>query len=366
MNIPETWKIEAIQYHNQNRLLIQFPFDKVWLEQVRTIKSVKWSPFLKGWHVADTPANRALLGLQPSRHPLLSKSSLILAAEVQLKIQEFHLWMRSKRYSENTMKTYLEALTSFLVYYKDKAISSIDNRDLILFNNEYILKNKLSASYQNQIVNAVKLFYRTIEQKAMNEELIHRPKRYNPLPKVISVDEVGQLLNSLENIKHKSMLCLIYSAGLRRGELIEMKIQAIDSKRMLIHIHNAKGNKDRVVPLSETALLLLREYFRAYKPKEYLFEGQDGGKYSERSLALVLKKACETAGIGKNVNLHMLRHSYATHLLEGGTDLRYIQELLGHKSSRTTEIYTHVSKDAIRKIISPLDKIEIKITGNSK
>lgn len=140
----------------------------------------------------------------------------------------------------------------------------------------------------------------------------------------------------------------------------------MDSKRMQLLIRKSKGGKDRIAPLSTTVLELLREYYLQYRPKQYLFEGQDGAQYSERSLALVLKRGCKLAGISKNVNLHMLRHSYATHLLEIGTDLRYIQELLGHKSSRTTEIYTHVSQKAIDKIQSPLDKLNIKIKGNDK
>ncbi|MBI3235205.1 MAG: tyrosine-type recombinase/integrase, partial [Bacteroidetes bacterium] len=152
----------------------------------------------------------------------------------------------------------------------------------------------------------------------------------------------------------------IYSAGLRRSELLNMKIKDIDSKRMQIRIKQAKGRKDRVVPLSLTVLELLRIYFKAYKPKEFLFEGQGGELYSERSIALVLKKGCEKAKINKKVNLHMLRHSYATHLLEAGTDIRFIQELLGHKSSKTTEIYTHVSMKAINKIGSPIDTLDIK------
>ena len=160
------------------------------------------------------------------------------------------------------------------------------------------------------------------------------------------------------------MISLIYSAGLRRSELLNMKINHIDSKRMELFIEHSKGRKDRVVPLSSTVLQLLRSYYKAYQPKDFLFEGQSGENYSERSLALVLKSACQKAGIKKHVNLHMLRHSYATHLLETGTDLRYIQELLGHKSSRTTEIYTHVSQRALNKITSPLDKLDIKIKGD--
>lgn len=155
------------------------------------------------------------------------------------------------------------------------------------------------------------------------------------------------------------MLSLIYSAGLRRGEVLNMKINAIDSKRMMIHIFNAKGKKDRMVPLAPTALELLREYYKEYKPTHYLFEGQSGGKYSEKSLQEVFKKAKKLAGIKKNVTLHSLRHSYATHLLESGINLRYIQDLLGHKSPKTTQIYTHVSNEALSQVTSPLEQIKI-------
>ena len=156
------------------------------------------------------------------------------------------------------------------------------------------------------------------------------------------------------------MISLIYAAGLRRSEILNLKIIDIDSKRMQITIKNAKGRKDRILPLSETALQLLRLYYKEFKPKIYLFEGWKNNPYSERSLALVLKRACNLAGITKPVNLHMLRHSYATHSLESGTELRFIQELLGHKSSKTTEIYTHVSQKSLNKVISPLDKLTLK------
>ena len=252
-------------------------------------------------------------------------------------------------------------MQTFLIFYHNKPVELINNDDVIFFNNNFILKHKLSASYQNQVVNAIKLFFRQIETRKIEIDLIHRPRKYNPLPKVLAAEEIAQIIDVLDNIKHKCMLSLIYSAGLRRSELLKMRISDIDSKRMQLCIKMSKGGKDRNVPLSETILKWLRIYYLKYRPVNYLFEGQKGEQYSERSLALVLKKACSLAGIKKPVNLHMLRHSYATHLLEGGTDLRYIQELLGHKSSRTTEIYTHVSQKAINKIKSPLDNLQVKI-----
>ena len=165
-------------------------------------------------------------------------------------------------------------------------------------------------------------------------------------------------MDSLVNIKHRTMLSLIYACGLRRSELLNLRPLNVDSKRNLLLILNSKGKKDRVVPISDNIVEMLRNYYKMYKPKVWLFEGQKAGdQYSEESLAKVLKQACIKAGIKKPVTLHWLRHSYATHLLESGTDLRYIQELLGHKSSKTTEIYTHVSTKSLQNIKSPFDEL---------
>jgi len=287
-----------------------------------------------------------------------SKQLRTLSVESELSVRRFEEWMLSRRYSGSTIGTYTEALRVFLRYFSEKDPERITNEDLITFNNHYILANKLSASYQNQVVNAVKLFFRTIQMRAMDVELIHRPKRAKLLPNVLSKEEVRLILSAQRNLKHRTMLSLIYSCGLRRGELLDLKLQDIDSKRGLVIIRMAKGKKDRVTPLSEKVLVMLREYFKAYKPKIWLFEGQHAGeKYDERSLASVLKQALEKCKITKPVTLHWLRHSYATHLLESGTDLRYIQELLGHSSSRTTEIYTHVSNKELQRIISPFDTL---------
>ena len=171
-------------------------------------------------------------------------------------------------------------------------------------------------------------------------------------------EEIKQILNAHGNIKHKAMLSLIYSCGLRRSELLNLKLTDIDSKRGLVIIRQAKGKKDRIAPLSVKVLELLRNYYMAYKPTFWLFEGQNKqSRYDERSLASVLKQALAKCKLTKPVSLHWLRHSYATHLLENGTDLRYIQEILGHSSSRTTEIYTHVSNKNIQNISSPFDNL---------
>nr|MBK9652776.1 site-specific integrase [Bacteroidota bacterium] len=289
-----------------------------------------------------------------SKNLQLQFTKVSLSEACILKVDKYILWLKSKRYSDSTIKVYTEALTTFLKYYSNKAVHEINNQDVIMFNNDYILKYNLSASYQNQVVNAIKLFFRTIENRNLNIDIIHRPKKADKLPNVLSKDEVKAILEAPTNMKHKIMLSLIYACGLRCGELLNLLPQHIDSKRNIILIQNAKGKKDRIVPLSPKILILLREYFNKYKPVTYLFEGQiTGTKYDARSLQQVLKQSLVKANISKPVTLHWLRHSFATHLLEGGTDLRYIQELLGHSSSRTTEIYTHVSTKSIQNIISP-------------
>ncbi len=278
--------------------------------------------------------------------------------ETREAIVQFENWLLSKRYSKSTIKTYCDVLRVFFTFHNTISIQHITMQNIIQFNTEYIIGRGLSISYQNQFVNALKLFYLIIRNTNIIIENIARPRREYRLPNVLSKEEVKVLLNTIRNLKHRTMLCLLYSCGLRSGELLNLQPTHIDSKRNIILIKQSKGKKDRIVPLSPKILEMLREYYRYYKPKTYLFEGQNiGEQYDSRSLQLVLKHAVKKAGIHKPVTLHWLRHSYATHLLESGTDLRYIQELLGHNSSRTTEIYTHVSTKNIQQIKSPFDDL---------
>ena len=261
-----------------------------------------------------------------------------------------------KRYSENTIKTYCGYFQDFCNYFKNVNLVEITTDNI----NNYILhliKSKnISISQQNQRINAIKFYYEKVLNRQKQFYNLHRPKKEYKLPKVLSKKEINKILDSSANIKHKSILMLIYSAGLRRSELLNICISDIDSERMVINIRGAKGKKDRISLLSINMLILLRKYYKEFKPVNYLFEGPDNSKYSSTSVSNILKKAAEKAGINKKVTPHMLRHSFATHLLEQGTDLRYIQELLGHSSSKTTEIYTHVSKRAIDKIKNPIDE----------
>ena len=270
----------------------------------------------------------------------------------------FKNYMNYRRYSQNTIKTYSDALDVFFRFFQNKTIENLTKEDLIQFNTEYILKKNLSSSYQNQVINAIKLFYRNRFNRSMEVDFIQRPRREKRLPNVLSKNEVKTILEAPSNIKHRAMLSLIYACGLRRSELLNLTLKDILSDRNLLFIRQSKGKKDRVVPIGNKLIEMLRDYYKAFKPKTWLFEGQLlGEKYSERSIQLVLNQAVTKAKINKPVSLHWLRHSYATHLLESGTDLRYIQELLGHSSSRTTEIYTHVSTKNLQQIRSPFDDL---------
>lgn len=273
-------------------------------------------------------------------------------------LEAFKSFMNYRRYSKNTIKTYSDALQIFFKFNATENLEQLTIEHLIKFNNEHILKNNYSASYQNQVINAIKLFYRNRFNRTMEVDFIQRPRREKRLPNVLSKLEVKSILESPINLKHRAMLSLIYACGLRRSELLNLTLKDVLSDRHLLFIRQSKGKKDRMLPISDKLITMLREYYRAYKPKIWLFEGQNPGEqYSERSIQLVLNQALNKARINKPVTLHWLRHSYATHLLENGTDLRYIQELLGHSSSKTTEIYTHVSTHSIQKIKSPFDDL---------
>lgn len=292
------------------------------------------------------------------RESVAMHKSRQLSEETARQIAAFKGWMEQKRYSENTIKTYTDAIQTFLKYYHLKDAADITNADLVEFNRNYILANGYSSSFQNQVVNAVKLFYSRTHIRRFEIEKVERPRKEHKLPNVLGKEEVAAILNAPVNIKHRAMLSLIYACGLRRSELLNLKPADIDSNRGLLIIRQSKGNKDRVVPISGKVIEMLRTYYKAFKPEMWLFEGQTPRmQYSEASLAKVLKASCAKAKIKKPVTLHWLRHSYATHLLENGTDLRFIQELLGHKTSKTTEIYTHVSTKSLQKIKSPFDDL---------
>jgi len=275
---------------------------------------------------------------------------------------EFLKYMQSHNYSENSMLTYHNLVIRFLNANRGQTLDAINSFSIREINNYHEIWNQRSApsaSLVNQSVNALKLYYKVMGKRDLEFKQVVRPMRNKSLPTVFSKNEIQGIINSIENLKHKTILFIIYSAGLRISELINLQVEDVLFDRKLIFIKKSKGRKDRYSILAESAVLLLNNYIKAYKPKKYLFEGQYGGHYSETSIRNILESAKRRAGVKTNGSAHTLRHSFATHLLENGTDLRYIQELLGHNSSKTTEIYTHVSNLNLSKITSPGDLIRV-------
>ncbi len=218
-------------------------------------------------------------------------------------------------------------------------------------------KTGLSATSQNQLISSVKFFYEEVLKRERETYDLPRAQKPFQLPTVFAEEEIKKIILATENIKHRTMICLAYAGGLRVSEIVNLKLKDIDSKRMVITLRQGKGKKDRQIMLSEKLLILMREYFKEYKPVIWLFEGVKNMQYSARSVQEVIQQAKKKAGVTKKGSIHALRHSFATHLLEGGTDLLSIKALLGHNSLRTTMVYTHVSKKHLSKIQSPLDKL---------
>ena len=359
-------KTERTVHRNQAVVKLLFDYDTALVAEVRkALPEARWSKTMRCWWVADTPqAAKALsaMGIEAATNPVPAAAHDKPEAQAENGdlLTRFADYMRERRYSPRTVESYTECLRIFFNYHHGKDVLDIGNEDVEDFNRNYILKKRLSATYQSQFVNAIKLFYGKIPRKRLVLEHIERPKRGRPLPKVLSKDDVAQIINATNNLKHRAMLSLLYSCGLRRGELLDMRIADIDSKRNMVNVRHGKGDKDRQVPLSPKILEMLRDYFKQYRPVTWLFEGdKPDTPYSAESLHKVFTAAKRKAGITAPFKLHGLRHCYATHLMEAGVGLRYIQELLGHRHIKTTEIYTHVSSEVIQKIQSPFDTLNL-------
>ena len=264
--------------------------------------------------------------------------------------------MQIRNYSQRSIETYIHMLRSLEEYHGTSADEiSIDQvKDFLLY---WIETNGVSVSYINQIISAVKILQKDVLGKEWESIRIKRPRRVKKLPVVLSKEEVKSMIETTRNLKHRAIFAVIYSAGLRISELTSLRPSDIDSDRKQIRVLG-KGNKYRYTLLSENTLDLLRIYWRAYKPERYLFEGQkQGHPISRETIQVVFKHACKKTGIIKPASVHSLRHSFATHLLESGVNLKIIQTLLGHSSLRTTSIYLHVTKFDPASIRSPFDDI---------
>lgn len=270
-------------------------------------------------------------------------------------VEKFLTRLRVQRFSENTIENYKSQLIYFLKISNQYKPEDITDNQLEKFILWLVNEKNIGQSYQKAMLATLKKFYKEIFNREVNLSHLYPKRKENKLPKFLTQNEIKKIIDITENLKPKTIITTIYSCGLRLSELLELKISDIKSEQDCIVIRQSKGNKDRIVMLSPKLLDLLREYYKKYKPKEYVFEGQLGGKYSARSVQQILKKSIEIAEIKTQASVHTLRHSYATHLLENGTDIRIIKELLGHNSIKTTEIYTHITDVQKHKLRSPLD-----------
>lgn len=368
---------------NDGRLVIKFTgmYEKEWIDEIKSFGRFYYDKvrreFLLPWSVmtgdslsdyfsskgVEVKVIRAVLdeGLKKARHRMGDE---IRCRELGVKAVEcldlMERYLDDLRYSERTNLSYLALLEFFFKYFNNKDPMEISMEEVSVFIHDFIVTNGYSASYQSQMISAIKTFYRIAGRGRIVPELFERPRRGRALPKVFSKEEVQRILNSTRNIKHKVLLWLIYSCGLRRSEVTNVCVRDLDRERSVLHIKEGKGQVDRIVPVSKKVWEKLDEYIGSYQPGKYLFEGQAGGRYSVESVYRVFKQALRRAGIRKEVGVHSLRHSYATHLHESGLDIRYIQELLGHKSSRTTEIYTHVSRRNLMEVRSPIEDMDVR------
>ena len=264
-----------------------------------------------------------------------------------------------KRYSYRTIKSYKSTLRTFIRYYDDIRPRQITRQQINAYISHLVREKHITESYQNQICCAIKMFYCEVVHQADKVAGLVQARKPEKLPQVLTEGEVTRLLRSVDNLKHRYILMLVYSAGLRLGEVTHLRLSDLQPECHRIFVRDGKGKKDRCTILASKTKALLQDYLDVFRPVHWLFEGQDGGQYSDRSVQAIFAAAKERSGINPLATVHTLRHSFATHLLEKGVDLRYIQDLLGHESSKTTEIYTHITKKSWDKIKSPLDDLEI-------
>lgn len=357
-----------ISRDKSGKIAVTVPYNRIYIKELKAIKGHKWNPEQKCWifPYSDTII-KMLFGIFKGEDVWVDPS-LTQAKENKTLSDDLRREMVSRKYSPKTIKAYLYYNEDLLKFIAEKQPDSITERDIKDYLFYLVEEKKVSTSTLNSAISALKFYYGVILKRKFLYE-IKRPRKDKKLPVVLNKEEVARIFFNVNNIKHKVILMLVYSAGLRVSEVVKLKPEDIDSKRRLIHIKGAKGRKDRYTLLADSVLDTLRNYWKQYEPKEWLFPSTKPDRHLHcRSVEKVFANACEKANILKNATVHTLRHSFATHLLEAGTDLRYIQELLGHKSSKTTEIYTHVSKGSIGRIVSPLDRLleENKMKGKDE
>ena len=382
----QTLVLEPFFHRGEECIAVKFtptaPLNKL----IKSLRGARWSRTHNCWYIACTrdacakllkaieghaianldqlkiylQQRKAVLPPVPQRMPAQTAKMIMeypLNTENLLALTAFRNRLVLKGYSPNTIRNYCNEFHQLLRLLGTRNVNNL-SKDQVMSYLLWLLETKgCSETKVHTAVNALKFYFEKVLGREKEFYDLPRPKKPFKLPSILAEEEVKNVITQIRNLKHKAMIMAGYSAGLRVSEIIGLKPENIDSKRMMIHIKGAKGKKDRMVPLAKKMLEVLRLYYKQYKPEKFLFEGKPGEPYSARSVQEILQLAKLKAKINKKGSVHMLRHSYATHLMEGGTDIRIIQELLGHNSIKTTMLYTHVSKKDLGRIESPLDKL---------
>lgn len=369
MNTPPSVIFKRMNHNNRDSLVIIFNFNTTLIDAIKEIGIFCWSSSKKYWFCNFSEANlnltRAalksiarLIETPSIYHPSkgkINRKGRVISEENKTIIRAYVSYLNGKCYSKSTIKTYFCFIADFFEFVNSVPVKNLTNKDVERFIEQVFIPRKYSISTHRQFISALKLFVVFNPETKIDNFSLSRPKRSQFLPTVLSKEEVLDILRCTKNLKHRAILALIYSSGLRISELINLELKHINIDRRQILIKNSKGRKDRMVILAESFLPVLFNYINTYKPLLFFAEGKPKQKYSPESIRATLKRSCKSANINKKVTPHTLRHSYATHLLENGIDLRYIQELLGHSKPETTMIYTHVTKKDLLNIESPLD-----------
>ena len=354
----EKYQISTGSHRAKEVIWIRFAKDRALINRLKaTFPFARWSASQKCWYLPDRPAIRERLGL-PEKIAGKGVLAKIHPAN-HAALERLRSLLKLKGYSPNTIKTYTVEFGQLLYILKAHPVEELSPdriRSYLLYCTEHL---HLSENHIHSRLNAIKFYFDQVLKRDNFFLEIPRPKKPSTLPRVLSQKEIAKLFEVTTNEKHLLILKLCYGMGLRVSEIVNLKLEHINSKRMQVLIAGAKGKKDRYVHLPRTVIPALRDYYKTYKPAVYLFEGQFGGKYSSRSAQAVFKNAMKKANIRKAMGIHSLRHSYATHLLEYGTDISYIQKLLGHNSIQTTQVYTHVGVKDASQIKSPLDRLGV-------
>jgi len=351
-------KLSADVHRKQKVVCIRFERNQEVIGLLRANFPAWWSQTKKTWWIARDKFNYKKFKQVFAHVYEISIERDMAEAEEVVRLPKGYLEKLERvRYSESTIRTYCKYFKDFQKAFPERTLETIQMAEINDYIHKLIQVKNISKSQQNQRINAIKFYYEKVLGLDREYYKIDRPKRSRSLPKVISEQEVLRMLHATKNLKHKSIIATIYSAGLRRSELVNLRKQDIWFDKKMIFIRAAKGKKDRTSVLSDSLVVVLKKYLELFKPNYYLFEGKNRAKYYPGTIVKIVTNAGVLANLDKHVTPHMLRHSFATHLLEQGTDLRYIQNILGHVSSKTTEIYTHVSKKSLAKIKSPLDTI---------